>query len=670
MSRARLPNLGWLVVGYGITVLLGRLTVGGPGTLSLVWPAAGVAAAWFWSLTPVASRRRILIDYVALAGITFIVLLATAATWTMALDRALGAVLQFLVMVEVLRRTATSRDALGRPVMANLADLGRLTAVAAVGALVNTLVALVVLLPDGEVAWSDAVNLWTRQVAGVVCLGLPLLVLWHGDDRSRRSGRFGLMAVGATSAVVFGAAFWWFSGTPLGYALLVPSIAAGTLLRPAGAAAHGVISATAAVCFTLAGSGPFSRALAGEAYTSIAQLCAMLIVVTGLSLSLVRAESRQLADRLAERARDSEVRLDEVSTIIETVHDGIVVIKQDGSVPLANPAGLQLVGAALAEQDESPAAGSYRTFHADGRPLTRDDRPSLLAMRTGEVVVQTVTQRADGRPDRVLRVIATPIDGPAEDPQRRVVVVLTDVTLVDEERRSLASFAGIVAHDLLNPIGVVDGWAEALQEAFEDHGVVTSDVGSPMVERVRRSARSMQHFVQDLLAFTTARDRAIEPRPVDLSLLVGELAALRRDVTPAAGGPAIEVSPLPRVFVDPFLMRQLFDNLLGNAVKYVAPGTVPHVCVDSVPGPAGFATLRVTDNGIGIPEGERDKVFDEFQRLQPEGYSGTGLGLAICRRIIERHGGHIWVESAPDQPGSRFAFDLPLTASSLAASPG
>ncbi|HWS32088.1 MAG TPA: ATP-binding protein, partial [Actinoplanes sp.] len=105
------------------------------------------------------------------------------------------------------------------------------------------------------------------------------------------------------------------------------------------------------------------------------------------------------------------------------------------------------------------------------------------------------------------------------------------------------------------------------------------------------------------------------------------------------------------------LIRQLLDNLIGNAIKYTAPGVTPVLTIDADAGEE--VTVRITDNGIGIPAGQHDKIFSDFHRAHADsGFAGTGLGLSICRRIVRRHGGTIGVTDNPDG-GSCFTFHLP-----------
>jgi signal transduction histidine kinase len=109
-------------------------------------------------------------------------------------------------------------------------------------------------------------------------------------------------------------------------------------------------------------------------------------------------------------------------------------------------------------------------------------------------------------------------------------------------------------------------------------------------------------------------------------------------------------------------VRVLLDNLIGNAVKYVAPGVRPRIEVRLLSEDDQWVRVGITDNGIGITPRQRDRIFDAFARVDQEGYQGTGLGLAICQRIVQRHGGTITVDGDKAGPGTVFSFTLPRTA--------
>jgi signal transduction histidine kinase len=245
-------------------------------------------------------------------------------------------------------------------------------------------------------------------------------------------------------------------------------------------------------------------------------------------------------------------------------------------------------------------------------------------------------------------------------------VLFQDVTAERRHRDELISFAGVVAHDLLNPLATVEGWTEATTDTLHDalragpHHPAMAEALDNLV-RIARASTRMHVLINDLLAHTTARDATIAPAPVDLRDLVGDIVAARVDAATAAGQPVPRfiVEALPAVHADQVLVRQLLDNLIGNAIKYVAPGVAPVLAISAT---KRDDTVEVTiaDNGIGIPAGEHAAIFGNFHRAHRTGYAGTGLGLAICKRIVERHGGTI---TATDNPGggSRFTFTLPAS---------
>jgi signal transduction histidine kinase len=251
-----------------------------------------------------------------------------------------------------------------------------------------------------------------------------------------------------------------------------------------------------------------------------------------------------------------------------------------------------------------------------------------------------------------------------------VVVVFHDVTAERRERDELASFAGVVAHDLLNPLTVIDGWSEALLEEARDGTPVDPETQVQRLDRIQRAAQRMQHLISDLLAYTTARDLTINPVRVDLAAVASDVARARVDASRVRDlpEPLITIEPdLPPVLAEPVLLRQVVDNLIGNAVKYVAAGVRPEIEVRArrTDGEGGqLVEIEISDNGIGIPHGQHDQVFDSFHRAHKDGYRGTGLGLSIVKRIVERHGG---TASARDREGGR---GTTMTVSFPAASVG
>ena len=169
-------------------------------------------------------------------------------------------------------------------------------------------------------------------------------------------------------------------------------------------------------------------------------------------------------------------------------------------------------------------------------------------------------------------------------------------------------------------------------------------------------ARRMQNLIRDLLEYSRVGTRGRRFEPTDAQAVLERALANLATATRTSGA-AITSDPLPTLLADPAQLTQLFQNLIGNAVKFCTARS-PAIHVGVQPGDGGWH-FSVRDNGIGIEAQYRERIFVIFQRLHTRAeYPGTGIGLAICQRIVERHGGRIWVESEPGQ-GSTFHFTIP-----------
>jgi light-regulated signal transduction histidine kinase (bacteriophytochrome) len=190
-------------------------------------------------------------------------------------------------------------------------------------------------------------------------------------------------------------------------------------------------------------------------------------------------------------------------------------------------------------------------------------------------------------------------------------------------------------------------------ERFSDE---LSEDGHGYLERIRGSAQRMGRLIDDLLAFARTSRKPLHRRTVDPALLVrevlGELATERQ-------GRHIEerIGLLPRFEADPALMKQVYVNLLQNAIKFTRQEAVARIDIGALTA-GDDVVYYVKDNGAGFDMQYADKLFGVFQRLhRPTEFEGTGVGLATCQRIVERHGGRIWAEAAPDQ-GATFFFTI------------
>jgi two-component system sensor kinase FixL len=243
----------------------------------------------------------------------------------------------------------------------------------------------------------------------------------------------------------------------------------------------------------------------------------------------------------------------------------------------------------------------------------------------------------------------------AAAPQTQELEALRErVRELERSNADLAQFASIASHDLQEPLRKIIGFSDILRSRLAQADPDTADLAG----RAARSAERASTLVDDLLALArvTAQLRPLEDVALD-GVVDDVLTDLERAVASARA--RVERRPLPRLRADAAQMRQLFLNLIGNALKYRCEERPLVVGLHSRPARRGFVDVVVEDNGLGVPDGQQHLLFQPFQRLHARGLrEGTGLGLAICRKIALRHGGFIAFEAGA-AAGARFIVTLP-----------
>ena len=241
----------------------------------------------------------------------------------------------------------------------------------------------------------------------------------------------------------------------------------------------------------------------------------------------------------------------------------------------------------------------------------------------------------------------------------------TSVMLL-HNNRELEEFASVASHDLQEPLRKINSFVTCLRD---EQAQALNAEGRDYLDRIQNAAARMTTLVADLLELSRLSSKGRAFVPVDLNeVIAGVVSDLEARL--ALSGGRVDIMALPTVASDPIQMRQLLQNLIGNALKFHRKGEAPVVTVSAeiVDGvdanghlqPGEICRLSVADNGIGFDEKYLDRVFTIFQRLHGRGeYEGTGIGLAICRKIVERHGGTITARSAPGQ-GATFIVTLPV----------
>jgi PAS domain S-box-containing protein len=237
--------------------------------------------------------------------------------------------------------------------------------------------------------------------------------------------------------------------------------------------------------------------------------------------------------------------------------------------------------------------------------------------------------------------------------KKAAVVLLQKVEELNRSNEELGQFAYLASHDLQEPLRMVASYTQLLSRRYK--GKLDADADEFIAFAVDGASR-MQRLIHDLLAYSrvgtkgkdlieTSSEDALQQALVNLRGAIEESGAL------------VTHDPLPAVLADEMQLIQLFQNLIGNAIKYQSPG-VPRVHIFAARVSGKKWNFSVKDNGLGIDPQYFERIFGMFQRLHKrDEFAGTGIGLAICKKIVERHGGRIWVESQPGE-GSTFRFAL------------
>ena len=236
-----------------------------------------------------------------------------------------------------------------------------------------------------------------------------------------------------------------------------------------------------------------------------------------------------------------------------------------------------------------------------------------------------------------------------ESLERRVATRTMELA---QANRELESFSYSVSHDLRAPLRAINGFSRILQDAEE---FALSAESRDLLDRIVRNTNRMGDLIDDILEYSRASQSALNRREVDMTQLA---RAACDEHAPSYPNAVTRIGPLGSVRGDPAMLRQVFDNLVGNALKYSARKDRPEIEIGRQD-EGDDAVFFVRDNGAGFDMRYAGKLFGMFQRMHTDkDFPGTGVGLAIVKRIVERHGGRIWAESAPEA-GATFRFTLP-----------
>jgi PAS domain S-box-containing protein len=358
-------------------------------------------------------------------------------------------------------------------------------------------------------------------------------------------------------------------------------------------------------------------------------------------------------------------------SIVDTVREPLLLLDQALRIVTANASFCRAFGYARAvvEGQSLFEIGDGEWNVAELRHLLEELLPANTELQDFEVASRS------GAPDgRTLLLNAKRLDHP-DGRVRLILLAFEDVTarrrleralqlaMIELERsnRELEGFASIASHDLQEPLRKIRAFGERLEAVCEGR---LPEKGRDYLSRMTAAAARMQTLINSVLSLARVSTTAEARREIDLGTVVSEVLADLDDALLRTGG-RVDVEPLPSVRADPTQMRQLFQNLIVNALKF--RGVAPPLIRISASGrdagrPATVGAgwqIVVADNGIGFDAKYAERIFQPFERLHGRDvYEGTGIGLALCRRIVQRHGGTISADAAPGA-GARFTIHLP-----------
>jgi PAS domain S-box-containing protein len=358
--------------------------------------------------------------------------------------------------------------------------------------------------------------------------------------------------------------------------------------------------------------------------------------------------------------RELEAREVRYREAVDALDAGVIVVDADGCVQAANSAAERIFevepGALVGHRIGNP---THPVVGEDGTELPAADYPIAITLRTGEPVVGRVlgVRSRGGQRSWLLANTAPLIDSGEVIGAVSSFTDISGLKRAEEELRhtneQLEQFAAAASHDLTEPARIVRGFAELLQKSHGD--ALAGDARDFLTHIVNASAR-MESMVRALADYARAGRAAAARQPVETAQIARETVEVFR---PTIDGKEarVEIGDLPAVHADPGALAHVFQNLIGNALKFTADH--PPVVQVSAEREDEAWRITVSDNGIGIDPARTEEIFGLFRRLHPsDQFPGTGIGLALARELVQRDGGRIWAE-ARLEGGTAVHFTVP-----------
>ncbi len=375
----------------------------------------------------------------------------------------------------------------------------------------------------------------------------------------------------------------------------------------------------------------------------------------------IEASNAALEKEIAERKKaEEEIKKSRkvLQDMIDAMPFGVAVIGKDKRIKRVNTAVCQLTGYSkdelvgqLCHKTLCPADENNCPILDQKQIVDHSERKLLTKDKKVVPILKSVIQLRLGDEDVLLEAFIDITERKqAEQKLQRLNAEL------EEANQEMKNFVYIASHDLREPLRKITAFGAMLRQSLKDK--LSSDDAENLHFMID-GAQRMTKMIEGLLTYSRISAQAQPRQAVDLNEIVMQVQQLELAVLIEEKQVTIEARSLPCVEVDPVQIRQLMQNLIANGVKYQKKGNAPHITITSKPAADGMVRIEVTDNGIGIAPQYLQSIFTMFRRLHSrDEYEGIGIGLAVCKKIVERHGGKVGVESEPDK-GSTFWFTLP-----------
>ncbi len=488
---------------------------------------------------------------------------------------------------------------------------------------------------------------WIRGAPGVCITVLTLYPILH-SKRDRSHQQLSKMLLIAALATIF---FLFAMRNPdqqAGWAVLIPAVWAAMVMRKWAVAGHALLTLT--LVGSLARLPNFNLVrtdwLLGPIFIDI---LLPAYAITTMGLVSERERRAAMVRELAKREREANETSALLTSVFDGISDGLLLVDARGHIERANPVANRL----LPEDALARPADELVTYLS---PESEPDYPvdperywqAILAGNAPDFRAAVDTPSGE----RILSVRTRPLHFEAGT---KVVVLLQDITERVHRLQELTHFADIAAHDLRSPLTALYGLLEMAQDSDDLEEI------QMLLARSQSSARRMNNEIENWLTHAVARDGELQLEPIDLGPIVEELQS-------TYPGSFIEENLPLKPLGDPVLIRQVVVNLVSNAVKYAPSGQQARILVATYPATeTGLVRVEVRDHGNPLPTSEWERIFEPYSRGAGAGLqaAGTGMGLATCKRIVERHGGKIWVAPNRDSDGvpigNTFMFTLPAS---------